>query len=63
MLSRRFSWKRFELDEDLLDGVEIGTIGWEGQQCCFGGADRLAIGFSLVFAQVSLMKTGHRASM
>ena len=42
----------FEFGEDLLDRVEIGTIGREKEEPCASGLDRGANGLALVAAEI-----------
>ena len=43
---------RLEPDEGLLDGIEVGTVGREGQQCCPCRLDQLAHRRALMARQV-----------
>ncbi len=46
------SQERFELGEDLLDGVEVGGVWRQEKQVCAGASDGLANRLSLVAAEV-----------
>ena len=47
-----FAQHRFELGEDLLDWVEIGTVGRQEEQLGAGGADGSTPGFAFVTAEI-----------
>jgi len=42
----------FELGEDLLDGIEVGTVGRQEEELGPGGSDSLADGLALVAAEI-----------
>ena len=42
----------FELGEDLLDGIEIGAVGWQEDEVCAFGPDGLARRLSLMAAEI-----------
>ena len=42
----------FELGEDLLDGVEIGTVSWQEDEMRPGFSDGVSSGFAFVRAKI-----------
>ena len=48
----RFSQQGFELGEDLLNGIEIGTVGRQEEEFGAGGADGFANGLALMAAKI-----------